>query len=265
MAEKSVMLFDSHAHLEMLAQKGFDVDEVIQDAFSKGMKGIVTIAAASEPSSIENNLQYAKSYSNIWVAAGVHPHNASEASTVMSRLEMALDNPKIVAVGEIGLDYHYNYSPPKQQRDAFISQLRLAHKRDLPVVIHTRNADDDMVSILKDEGANEIGGVIHCFSSGERLAHEVLDLGFYISFSGIVTFPKSTEIQRVATWIPQERILCETDSPFLSPVPKRGKSNEPSRVAYVVQKVAQLRDVAVDALALKVVENTRACFRIQQD
>lgn len=256
-------LFDSHLHLDMLVQRGIDVDEAIQKAFRCGMKYMLTIIGTGKDGQYGDSFQMVDEYKNIFMGVGIHPHSASCANAdALDRLQYALDRPRVVALGEIGLDYHYNYSAPKEQRQAFVTQLRLAHKRSLPVIVHTRNADEDTMSILKDEGVDELGGVVHCFSATEELAQQALDLGMYISFSGIVTFPKSLDVQNVAQWVPEDKILCETDAPFLSPVPKRGRVNTPENVKHVLEKVATLRGMEPTALAKKVLQNTQNCFGI---
>jgi TatD DNase family protein len=170
----------------------------------------------------------------------------------------------VVALGETGLDYHYNHSPPADQRRAFAAQIKLAHDAGLPLVIHTREADADTLAIMRDEGAGELGGVIHCFSGGPDLAEGALDQGFRLSFSGIVTFPAATEVQQVAAAAPADRILAETDAPFLSPVPHRGKRNEPARVLHVVEKIAELRGLDPEEAGQLTVENTCRCVGLPE-
>ena len=266
MADTVIPYFDSHAHLDMLVQRGLDLDDVIQNAFNSGLEGIVAIACADKQGEFANGMSAGARYEKIWRSAGVHPHSASIYNeSAESRLKMALAEPRAVALGEIGLDYHYNYSTPEAQRSAFVAQIGLARELGLPVVVHTRNADDDTIAILKGEGVSEIGGVIHCFSSGEKLATEALDLGMYLSFSGIVTFPRSIEIQEVARWAPKDKILCETDSPFLSPAPKRGGINTPDKVSFVVKKIADLRETNIESCARAIFKNTLRCFNISQN
>ena len=256
--------FDSHAHLDMKRQSPDTVRAVLDRAFNNDIGGIVIIAGSDTPGEYDFSLALANEDERLFVAAGIHPHTATTATEAgLSKLERALDHTKIRALGEIGLDYHYNYSPPKTQRQAFIRQLKLAHQRRLPVVIHTREADDDTLRILKDEGAEQLGGVIHCFSGGTTLAEGALALGFYLSFSGIVTFPKATDIQEIATAAPSDRILAETDTPFLAPTPHRGRSNEPAWVKHVVRKLADLRSVDFEVMAETTWHNTLDCFRIK--
>ncbi len=258
-----MMLFDSHAHLDM-TRGGMDgVSRLLDNAWAEGLVGILTIAGATKAGGYEDTFNIVGDDSRMWIAAGIHPHAGSRATLdALDSLRFVLDRDKVVALGEIGLDYHYNHSEPAVQRRAFISQLKIARDTNLPVVIHTREADDDTVAILRDEGAHELGGVIHCFSSGQELASAALDMGFYLSFSGIVTFPKTIAVQEVSATAPVDRILAETDSPFLSPIPFRGRVNEPARVRYVVDKIAELRDVDPEEMGRITVENTARCFGI---
>jgi TatD DNase family protein len=169
---------------------------------------------------------------------------------------------RIAAIGEIGLDFHYDHSPRDVQREVLRAQIRLARDVGLPVIIHTREADDMTAALLEDEGARDVGGVIHCFTGGTELARRALALGFYISFSGILTFPRAETIQEVARTTPIDRILVETDAPFLAPPPHRGQRNEPGFVVEVARKVAALRGVAVEAVGAAAAANFRALFRV---
>lgn len=256
--------FDSHAHLDMKSYEAGMVERMLERAWSAGLVGIVAVAGAGRVHEYNETFEIAKRDRRIWVTAGIHPHTGSQATPdALDKLRFALDFEKIVALGEIGLDYHYNHSTPSEQRRAFIRQIRMAHEVKLPMVIHTREADADTLAILRDEGAGELGGVIHCFSSTLKLAMGALEMGFYISFSGIVTFPKAEEIQTAAKEIPVERILAETDTPFLAPIPHRGQPNEPAHVRHVVEKIASVREMELDEAAEAFVENTKRCFGIQ--
>lgn len=238
-------------------------DEMIAGAREAGVAGIVAIAGATTPGEFSATLDIAERHDWIWAAAGIHPHGASEVDDrVLAALGSALSRPRVVALGEIGLDYHYNFSSPERQRAAFATQIGMARERSLPLVIHTREAEADTLAILRDEGAETVGGVIHCFSASEPFAHDALALGFYISFSGIITFPKADELRDVAKMIPEDRLLAETDSPFLSPVPFRGRPNEPARVEHVVAKLAAIRGISKEAMAALTERNARRCFRI---
>ena len=182
-------------------------------------------------------------------SAGVHPHEAWLATTATyDELRGLARDRRIVAIGEIGLDFHYDHSPRDVQRDVFRAQVRLARDVGLPVIVHTREADEETAALLEEEGAREVGGVIHCFTGGHDLARRALALGFYVSFSGIVAFPRSETIQAVARTVPQDRLLVETDSPFLAPPPHRGRRNEPAFVVEVARKVAGLRGDTLEAV-----------------
>ncbi|MCP4676205.1 MAG: TatD family hydrolase [Deltaproteobacteria bacterium] len=254
-------LIDSHAHLDLGKYAPGAVDAMLERAWSSDLVGVVAVAGAGRAGEFDETLEIATRDSRIWATAGIHPHTSSGATPdALDKLRFALDHHQVMAVGEAGLDYHYNHSPPADQRRAFIEQIRIAHQVRLPLVIHTREADRDTLAILRDEGAEEVGGVIHCFSSTREFAEQVLDIGFYLSFSGIVTFPKAGEVQLVAAEAPADRILAETDTPFLSPLPHRGKQNEPARVLHVVEKLAEIREVDVEEMAAVTVENTCRFF-----
>jgi TatD DNase family protein len=194
-------------------------------------------------------------------SAGIHPHEAKLATEAgYDELRSLAREKRIVAIGEIGLDFHYDYSPRPQQREVFRRQVRLAREVGLPVIVHTREADEETAALLEDEGARETGGVIHCFTGGHELARRALALGFYISFSGIVAFPRSEVIQEVARTMPRDRLLVETDSPFLAPPPHRGKRNEPAFVVDVARKVAAVRGVALEDVARAAVASYERLF-----
>jgi len=259
-------LFDSHAHLDMAAGGEADARAQIDRAWRAGLTGIIAMAGATRVGEYEPTLALASAEPRIFAAVGLHPHAASEASDrVLDGVRRALDHGRVVALGEIGLDYHYNHSTPAEQRRAFARQLRLAHDARLPIVIHTREADGDTLAILRDEGAGELGGVVHCFSSGGELAAGALALGLYLSFSGIVTFPNAEAVRAVATSAPLDRLLAETDSPFLSPIPFRGRANEPCRVLHVVEKLAELRGISVEEMGEATAANTRRCFHLDDE
>ena len=198
-------------------------------------------------------------------SAGVHPHEARLwTGAIEDELRGLARDKRIVAIGEIGLDFHYDHSPREAQREAFRRQLRLAHDVKLPVIIHTREADEETIAILEHEEAEEIGGVIHCFTGTRELAERTLVLGFCISFSGIVAFPRAEVIQEVARTVPRERLLVETDAPFLAPPPHRGKRNEPAFVVEVARKVAELRGEPVEDVARAALENFGRAFRLPE-
>lgn len=251
-------LIDSHCHLD---NEQFDADReaVIERAFAAGVEHMLSIGSGDGPPDLEAGIRIADKYPAIYASIGVHPHDASKATAEsFKRLAGLTAHPKVVGFGEIGLDYHYDHSPREVQRDVFVEQMRIAHDAGLPIIIHTREAWPDTLALLSEHWrAPNPGGIIHCFSEGPREAQQALALGFHISFAGIVTFPKATAIQEAARLVPADRLLVETDAPFLAPVPKRGKRNEPALVAETARKVAELRGVSAEEIA----DTTAANFR----
>ena len=249
------LMIDSHAHLDY-AQLADDLDGVLARAHDAGVTHIITIGVklttADAPKAI------AAAHPNIWCSVGIHPHEAgSEPDAAnIDAIRAAADHPKCVAIGEAGLDYFYDYATPQQQADSFQAQIAVARELDLPIIVHARDADEDMAAILEDEmEKGAFRGVLHCFSSGADLARRAIAIGFYISFSGILTFNKAEELREIAAEIPEDRILVETDSPYLAPVPKRGKRNEPAFVAHTAACVAELHGLSPESLAEQTTEN----------
>lgn len=247
------MVVDSHCHLAGPEFAG-DLDDVIDRARAAGVVHACVILAAED----EEELAQAREVETRWPAVrfsiGVHPHAAGKFAVDTTAAAVRTDTelqrrPLARAVGEIGLDYHYDFSPRETQQAVFREQIRLARRLKLPIVIHTREAEDDTFGILAEERASEIGGVFHCFTGDRRMASRALDLGFHISLAGIVTFPRAQEVQEVARIVPLDRLLVETDSPFLAPVPHRGTRNEPARVVHVVEAIAALRGTTPEAIA----------------
>jgi TatD DNase family protein len=237
---------DSHCHL---ASKEFadDLAAVIQRARDAGVRGALVILAAEDDSEFDRAELVSAAWEDVRFSIGVTPHVSSTFSDTPAAAAGLTDNrldlvPAARAVGEIGLDYHYD-QPRDVQQDVFREQIRLARRRQLPIVIHTRDAEDDTFRILEEESASEVGGVFHCFTGDRAMARRALDIGFHISLSGIVSFPRATELHEVAKLVPLDRLLIETDSPYLAPVPFRGKRNEPAFVTRVAEVVAELRRV----------------------
>jgi TatD DNase family protein len=236
-------LVDTHAHLTdpRLAP---EVAEVVARAVEAGVRWIVTVASDLDDS--ERTIATAERFPQVYATVGVHPHAASSVDGgTFGRLEHLAGHPRVVALGETGLDYHYDNSPRDLQREAFRRHLELAARTDLPVVVHARDADDDVLAIIQETGWRH--GVLHCFSSGPELLEGALELGWYISFAGMITFPKWDAVELLRS-VPRGRLLVETDSPYLAPVPHRGKRNEPGYVGLVAERVAALR--GDDPLAL---------------
>lgn len=254
------MYVDSHAHLSMRVFEQ-DLASVMERAREARVSAIMTCATSLRDA--EANLEAAAGAVGdappVLASVGFHPHQAAEWDEHSgTRLrEMIASHERIAAVGEVGLDYHYNFSAPEVQRDVLSRQIGLAREIGLPLIVHCRNAVDDMQEILIRDGAGETGGVLHCFSEDAAFARFCLDLGFYVSFSGIVTFRSAETVKEAARLVPLDRLLVETDSPYLAPVPHRGKRNEPAHVVEVTRAVATLKGLEVEAVA----EATSANFR----
>lgn len=236
------MLVDSHCHLRSGQIEDGGLASILDRARAAGVGGFVAVGTDLEDS--REVLTLACHESDVRASLGVHPHEAkSWTAETGSQLRELLVAPEVLFVGETGLDWHYDLSPRSVQEDVFRSQIRLARDLEKPLVIHTREAGQETLRILEEEGAEAVGGIIHCFSEDKAFARRALDLGFHLSFSGIVTFKKAEAIQEVATLAPEDRILVETDSPYLAPVPHRGKTNEPAFVVFVAERVALLRGI----------------------
>jgi TatD DNase family protein len=253
-----MILVDSHCHLDGKAFAG-DRAAVIERARAAGVQTMVAIGSGYGPPDLEAGIRLAEMYPFIFATVGVHPHDAAKAvDSTYSELLSLSAKPKVLAVGEIGLDYHYNFAPPNVQREVFVRQLAVARDARLPVVIHTREAWPDTFAILSDHWpANGPGGIMHCFSGGPREAEEALGLGFHLSFSGIVTYPRAVAVHEAARLCPADRVLIETDAPYLAPVPHRGKRNEPAFVVRTAERLAELRGESLESVAAATTENWR--------
>lgn len=253
------MFIDTHAHLDF-HQYDCDREEVINRAYHHDLKAIVNIGIDLETSLASVDLT--DEYDGLFAAIGYHPHAAKQFNSVAStKLKALARHKKVVAIGEIGLDYYRNLSPRETQQEVFRRQIRLAKQLDLPLVVHIRQAYEDAKMILKEEGAAEVGGVLHCFSGDESMATWAIGEGFYLAFTGVVTFPRSRALQIAAT-IPLENLLLETDCPFLAPVPYRGKRNEPSYLKQSAECIAEARGIAVSSVAESTTQNARTLFRL---
>ncbi len=251
-------MIDSHAHLDD-ARFDADRDAAIQRARAAGVRKILTIGNGRGPDDMGCGIPISEAHDWIWTTAGIHPHDAAKVNEGhYSLLEGLASHPRVIGIGETGLDYYYDTSPRDIQREVFLRQASIAKKLDLPLIVHTRNADEDTESILREVAPNR--GVIHCFTAGERLADAALDLGFMISFSGIITFPKSQALAETARRIPADRILVETDCPYLAPVPRRGKRNEPAFVLDTARFVSDLRGAEFEEFALQTSANFEKLF-----
>lgn len=238
-------LTDSHCHLDY---PDTNIDEAVQEAEQAGVTRLLTVSVKlSDPSPVF----LSEKYPNVFASVGVHPEYAAEEEegTTVEALCRASQHPKVIGFGETGLDYHYNSDTKEAQKRLFRIHLKAAKKTGLPVIIHTRDAEEDTLEILKSEASPSLKGVLHCFSSRAFLATEALKLGFYVSASGIITFGKAEELRQTFKEIPLERLLVETDSPYLSPVPFRGKTNRPSHVVKTAEKLAEIKGISVEELS----------------
>jgi TatD DNase family protein len=236
-------MIDTHAHLNDTA---FDLDrgEVIQRAHDNGVGTILDVT--EDIASAEKSLSLFSENDRIWTAVGLHPHVARALnSDEIQKFRSLIAHPKVIAVGEIGLDYYYNHQPHELQQQAFHQMLELACEADLPVIIHNRDSDDDLIRILREFIPKKIRGVIHCFTSTLETAKKLLEMGFYISFSGIVTFKTAEDLRKVVEEVPLNRLMVETDAPYLTPVPMRGKKNEPFFVKHTAEQVVKLKKTSM--------------------
>ncbi|MBQ8661295.1 MAG: TatD family hydrolase [Alphaproteobacteria bacterium] len=258
------MLVDSHCHLDFNDFED-DMDEVIARARDCGVS--LMLNAGNNLDELKNQLALSEKYPFVYAAVGVHPHNAQEYPDLKAEQLIAeTAHPKVIGIGETGLDYYYDYAPRDLQIKLLREHIKAAQETGLPLIIHNRDSDDDMISVLGEAHRQKpFAGVIHCFSSSQKLADFALSIGFYLSASGIITFNKSGDIRDIFETVPLERLLVETDSPFLAPIPQRGHRNEPSYVRYTAEKLAQLRDVPFEKLAQITSDNFCNLFRKASD
>jgi TatD DNase family protein len=248
------MLIDSHCHLDF-PDLAADEAGILARARTAGVGGMLTIGTRLDQ--FDRVRSITERHGNIWCSVGVHPHEAKEeGQRTPDRLIEAAQHPKVVGIGETGLDFYYEHSPRTEQAESFRVHIAAARQTGLPLIVHTRDADRETAEILEEEyRVGAYTGLIHCFSSGPEIAQRALALGLYISISGIVTFKAADALRSIVRDIPLERLLIETDAPFLAPVPKRGKTNEPAFVAHTAAKVAELKGVAVEELAAATTDN----------
>ena len=254
------MLIDSHCHLYIGSQSK-DIGTVITRAKENGIGTMICPGIDIETS--QKGIQIASEHKEVFTAVGIHPHDAKDApSDFIEQLKELLQQPKVIAVGEIGLDFYRNISDSDVQHDVFRKQLQLAKDLDLPVIIHNRNADEEIIKVLR--GFKSVKGVAHCYSSDLKTANVLMDLGLYISFAGNLTY-KNSNLSEVVMELPVDRLLVETDAPFLSPMPFRGKENEPSRVKYVAEKLAECKGITFEEMASVTKTNTEKLFNIPKN
>jgi TatD DNase family protein len=243
---------DSHCHL--YDTRGVPLDDVVAAARTAGVTTMINVGCDADTTA--RGIDIASRYDGMYATAGLHPHEAVHG---VDTILPFLDDPHVIAIGECGLDYFYEHSPRAEQKTAFAAQIQLAHERRLPLVIHTRDAWDDTFDVLTAEGMPE-RTVFHCFTGGVVEAQRCVEMGAFLSFSGIVTFPSATDLRAAAQWCPLDRMLAETDSPYLAPVPHRGRTNQPAYVTHVVQVLADLRDEPTERVRAATVENACLAF-----
>ncbi|MGG5317375.1 TatD family hydrolase [Enterococcus sp. AZ072] len=254
------MLFDSHTHLNAEQFKD-EIPETVERAKELGVTEMAVVGF--ETPTIEKSLELSQTYEGIYSIIGWHPTEAgSYTKAIEEKLIQQLTLPKVVALGEIGLDYHWMEDPKEVQDKVFRRQIAIAKEMNLPISIHTREALEDTYNVLKEEDIRSIGGIMHSFSGDDEWAKRFLDLGMHISFSGVVTFKNAPEVQAAAKAVPLDKLLVETDAPYLAPMPYRGKRNEPGYTRYVAEKIAELRELSLADVAQQTTENARRLFRI---
>ena len=256
------MLIDTHAHLNM--PQYTDLAEVLARAKTSGIKYIIDVGV--DPESIERSVALAKKVDEVYSVIGVHPHDALAINEEMiKRLRELLKNAtenKIVGIGETGLDYFKNYSPKDTQIEAFKTQIRLANEFKMPLAVHSRQSEDDAIRILREVADPDLKVVFHCYAGNVEQAKKILDLGYLISVTGIVTFPKAENTREVVKMVPLDRMMLETDCPYLAPVPNRGKRNEPANVSFIAEKISEVLGLSVDEIAFKTTQNARSFFNL---
>lgn len=258
-------MIDAHCHLADETFAG-DLEQVVERAKAAGLERALVVLDAGNAQEAAQAVRLLGLWPAVRVAIGIHPHNAHQygadppkaAESVRTQI---MQTPAARAVGEIGLDYHYDYSPRGVQEIVFRTQLELARELALPVVIHTRDADADTLRLLREDPRGAVPGVLHCFTGTAALARAALDLGLHISLAGIITFPRAADLREIARTVPLDRLLVETDSPFLAPVPHRGRRNEPAHVRHVAEMLAQIHGVTLAEVAQRTTDNFRALFR----
>ncbi|NMP15554.1 YchF/TatD family DNA exonuclease [Thalassotalea sp. Y01] len=255
------MYIDSHCHLDRLDLTDFDnqLDNVVAAAKQAGVEQMLCVSVTLD--AFQSMADKTAKYDNVQISCGVHPLN-QEDMVDEARLEQLADNERVIAIGETGLDYFYAPETQEVQRDAFRKHIRVARKLNKPIIIHTRDAVEDTLQIMREEKADEVGGILHCFTERWDMAEQAIAMGFYISFSGIVTFKNAAALRDVASKVPDDRFMIETDSPYLAPVPHRGKQNQPAYVVEVAKMLADVRAQSVEEIAQLSSDNYRCLFKL---
>jgi TatD DNase family protein len=256
------MLIDSHAHIQG-PEYASDVEAVVKRAQLAGVEKIIVVGGAGELSSNEAAVALAESHPGLYATVGMHPHDAKDVEEEeIEKLNQLTAKPKVVAVGETGLDFYYNHSPHEVQRKIFARFIQMACETGLPLVVHERDAFNDTAELLRNEGGGQVRGVVHCFTGDYQAAQKYLDLGFYLSFTGIITFKNAEPLRDVVRAVPLEKMFVETDSPYLTPVPHRGKRNEPAYVHFIAETIAKVKGLSFEEVARVTTHNVRELFRI---
>ncbi len=253
-------MIDTHSHL---FSEDFDNDrnEVLENAFDSGVK--VILMPAIEPKTFDKVIETAELDHRLYCSMGVHPHNAQEYNQEVEETIISnLANPKVKAIGEIGLDYYYDFAPKEIQKEVFIQQIRLAKKFNLPVIVHNRESDIDLMQILRQEQSTELTGVLHCFSGDTKMMQEAIEMGFNVSFTGNITFKKAHDLREVVKNAPIEHIMLETDAPYLAPVPMRGKRNEPKYLIKIAEKIAEIKSLNINEVIEMTSNNAKKLFNL---
>ncbi len=255
-------LVDSHCHLDHEKYQG-DLDAVLERAAASGVDRMLCIGTGDGPPDLEHAIELARRYPRIMATVGVHPHDADSATpATFDALGALLKHEEVVALGEIGLDYHYDLSPREVQRDVFVEQMRLAREASKPIIIHTREAWDDTLALIREHWRSRTG-IMHCFTGDAAQARQALDLGFLLGFGGVITFPRSESLREALRQVPDDRLLVETDCPYLAPVPHRGKRNEPAFIMDSVRAIAAVRGTTAERIAEITTANfDRFCLRV---
>ncbi len=260
------MFIDSHAHIDFSSYPPDEIPELVKRAQAAGVEKILHIASGEGTGSLEGAIAVVERFANVYAAIGVHPHDAKLVdAAVLTRVRELARHPTVVAIGEVGLDFYYDHSPREQQAKALRQFIQLARELKKPIVIHDRDAHEELLQIIREEGAKEVGGVFHCFSGDYEFGKKVLDENFLVSFTGIVTFKKAELTQDAAKRLPLTRMMIETDSPFLTPMPFRGKRNEPAYVTYVAEKIAELKAIPVEEVGRVTSLNARRLFGLGEE
>jgi TatD DNase family protein len=256
------MLIDSHCHLNMLDLTHYnnDLAKLIEQSKQAGLIKLITVA--TELKNADEIIKIAERFPEVFASVGLHPGESCDQEPSVDEIVALAQHPKVVAIGETGLDYYYHQEGLEEMRERFRTHIRAAKILKKPLIIHSRQAPEDTIRILIEEKANEIGGVMHCFTEAWEMAEQAMNLGFYISFSGIITFKNATEVVEVAKKVPLERMLIETDAPYLTPIPFRGKPNAPHYVRYVAEKIAELKNCSFENVAEITAKNCIDLFRL---